>query len=97
LFRRFPEWDFEHLPDVWWGTVASDQDWKSRRVDEFCLFLWNLPFDSVVVIGHACFLKQLLFGDWPRKLFRNCEGVIAIMKNNKDFEIVQEVKSTQTK
>ncbi len=31
LKEMFPEFDFDQLPDVWWGTVESDSDWKTKR------------------------------------------------------------------
>ena len=107
----FPAWEFDHLPNEWWGTVVSDHDWKTRRVQgsqiiiagscvipttnvclkDFLHFLWTCPYDSILVVGHACFLKQLLHGDKPKKMLGNCEGVITIMKNGK-LKVIKEIK-----
>ncbi len=59
---------------------------------EFKSFLWTFPFDSILVIGHACFLKQLVFGDKPHRILGNCDGLLCKLKDGGSIKLLKEIK-----
>ncbi len=89
LAALFPQWRFEHLPEVWWGTRESDADWKTERVRQFKMHLLHeVRHDNVVVIGHACFTKQVLHGNGHAKLLRNCQAQYALLHADLTVELL---------
>jgi hypothetical protein len=83
---RLEDEESSRFPNNSWFVCCSN-----KRLKDFLHFLWTCPFDSILVVGHACFLKQLLHGDKPKKMLGNCEGVITIMKNGK-LKVIKEIK-----
>ncbi len=80
LRALFPEFAVEHLPREWWGTRETDHDWKTRRVEQFkALLLHDVPEDNVLVIGHACFTRQLLHGRDHAPVLGNCQARFALL------------------
>ena len=87
LQEQFPEFAFGHLPREWWGTRETDGDWKTRRVEEFKSFLLHdVAADNVLVIGHACFTRQLLHGSDHAPVLGNCQARFALLHPNLSVE-----------
>jgi broad specificity phosphatase PhoE len=89
LQQLFPEFELGHLPREWWGTRETDHDWKTRRVEQFKSFLLHdVPADNVLVIGHACFTRQLLHGSDHAPVLRNCEARYALLHPTLEVEVL---------
>jgi broad specificity phosphatase PhoE len=89
LQQLFPEFEFGHLPREWWGTRETDHDWKTRRIEQFKSFLLHdVAVDNVLVVGHACFTRQLLHGSDHAPVLRNCEARYALLHPTLEVEVL---------
>lgn len=66
LSADFPALDFGHLGDVWWHSDGSDavlfepDDVLQGRVERFREWLRACPFETLAVVGHGTFFRQLV-------------------------------------
>jgi glucosyl-3-phosphoglycerate phosphatase len=76
LAAEFPQFSFDHLPDVWWhdgpederGIPVEPEEVFLARVESFRSWVRSLPQRRVAIVGHGTFLHAV-----TGKRFNNCE------------------------